>query len=303
MISIVADKYLYFGSYPQSEVLDKEIVNELNKLVTKLPNEKESYDWTNFNYYDNNEIKSFMWFIDIDYNNVKYRGIYFTKIRYGFTNREGYSFSDEERLFPNLLKGTIYWFKFEPIKWMILNKTEEELLLISDLILDHQDYYHNEKERIINGVKIYSNNWEYSNIRKWLNNNFYNQAFNELEKEMIVEKFIDNHNSFNSFSSIYLREQNDTYDKIYLLSYHESLVYFRGSCLCDKTKLTYPTKYAIINLASNGFKPGHKDWYLRTPCNTSSYMVHYTSLGGNVDKETFVYVVEGVRPVINIKMK
>ena len=30
-------------------------------------------------------------------------------------------------------------------------------------------------------------------------------------------------------------------------------------------------------------------------------MVHYATKGGNVDKETFTFVAEGVRPAITIK--
>ena len=39
-------EYLYFGSYPQSEVLDDSIINNLNKLVSED-------NWIDFNYYDN----------------------------------------------------------------------------------------------------------------------------------------------------------------------------------------------------------------------------------------------------------
>lgn len=287
-------EYIYFGSYPQCEVLDDNIINDLNKLVFED-------NWIDFNYYDNDVVSSFMWYQDVIYDGNKYRGVRFNKIRYGFTNREGYTPEDVERLFSHIKLGTIYWFKFEDVKWIILDNKDDELLLISDLIIDHMEFYHSESNRTINNKTIYANNWEHSNIRKWLNDNFYEWAFNEIEKEKILLKEIDNHNSFNNFSSIYLRKQNDTYDKVYLLSYHESLVYFNGSCLYDESKLTIPTKYAIINNMSTGFKPGYKNWFLRTPCNSSSYMVHYVSEGGNVDKEIFTYVLEGIRPVINIK--
>ena len=92
-------------------------------------------------------------------------------------------------------------------------------------------------------------------------------------------------------------------DKVYLLSYHESLTYFNINCLYDESKLTFPTSYAIINNMSLGFKPGYKNWLLRTPCNSSRYMVHYVSDGGNIDKEIFTYLVKGIRPVINIMKK
>lgn len=285
-----------FGSYPIEEIINIDIINELNNLINEN-------NWIDFHYYNNGVDTPFMWHQDIIYNNEKYRGVYFNKIRILFTNEYEYTAEEEQRLFPNIKVGTVYWFKYCPIKWRILNETEDELMLISEFILDNMEFYHNEKDRVINGKIIYPNNWEHSNIRKWLNNNFYNTAFNETEKELIKAKLLDNHNSYNSFSSKYLREQKDTLDKVYLLSYHESLMYFKGWCLSDETKLTTPTKYAIMNLLCTGFKPGYKDWLLRTPCNNSSYMVHHVSKGGNIDKENFTYIVEGIRPVINIKVK
>ena len=287
-------KYLDFGSYPIEEVNNSDIINELNNLVN-------DDNWIDFPYYDNGDDTPFMWYQDIMYNNEKYRGVYFNKIRCLFTNKYGYNREDELRLFPHINIGSVYWFKYCPIQWRILEENKDEIVLISEYILDYMEFYHTKEDRVINNKTIYANNWEYSNIRKWLNDNFYNTAFNESEKELINTKLLDNHNSYNSFSSKYLREQKDTLDKVYLLSYHESLVYFGGWCLSDETKLTTPTKYATMNLLCTEFKPGFKDWLLRTPCNTSSYMVHYVSKGGNIDKENFTFIVEGVRPVINIK--
>ena len=41
-------EYMYFGSYPQSEVLDNNITNELNKLVSED-------NWIDFNAYSMDE--------------------------------------------------------------------------------------------------------------------------------------------------------------------------------------------------------------------------------------------------------
>ena len=38
----------------------------------------------------------------------------------------------------------------------------------------------------------YANNWEYSFIRRWLNETFYNEVFNELQKEIIQTTHLDN---------------------------------------------------------------------------------------------------------------
>ena len=297
------NKYIDFGSYPQSEVTDNKLINELNKLVTTLPTATDYGSWTSYDYYENGVVTPFMWYIDVTYNNELYRGVYFTNIRFTIINREGYDQSDISRIYPHIKLCNIYWYKYEPIKWRVLSDTEDEMLLITDLIVDFMEYYHSQNDRSINGKTIYANNWEYSNIREWLNNKFYNLAFNEKEKELILEKLINNKESFHSFSSKYFRSQNDTVDKVYLLSYHESSLYFSGSCLCDETKLTNPTKYAIINHMISGVRKDCDEWFLRTCGLMNSYMVNYVDEIGKIDDETFVDVVHGIRPVINISKK
>ena len=63
-------EYMYFGSYPQSEVLDDSIISNLNKLVSED-------NWIDFNYYDNGNVSSFMWYQDVIYDGNKYRGVRF----------------------------------------------------------------------------------------------------------------------------------------------------------------------------------------------------------------------------------
>ena len=49
--------------------------------------------------------------------------------------------------------------------------------LLSSLLLDAKAYYSNYDIRTIDNTTVYANNYEYSNIRSWLNNEFYNSAF------------------------------------------------------------------------------------------------------------------------------
>lgn len=60
------------------------------------------------------------------------------------------------------------------------------------MILDSQDYNYTRSSRTIDGKTIFANNYEYSNIRKWLNDNFHNTAFNELQKALIQTVEVDN---------------------------------------------------------------------------------------------------------------
>lgn len=81
-------------------------------------------------------------------------------------------------------KGDTHTFKTEPIKWRVLQATDDELLLMSDKSLDIRPFDTKGK-----------NVWETCSLRKWLNSTnqtasdpgFYDRAFNEDEKAAILE--------------------------------------------------------------------------------------------------------------------
>ena len=82
-------------------------------------------------------------------------------------------------------KGSIFTFgnyeqnkgKAEPIEWIVLDKKDSELFLISKKVLYYKNYSDNNSKNIA---------WENSSIRKWLNNEFYNKAFSNEEKTIIA---------------------------------------------------------------------------------------------------------------------
>ena len=67
------------------------------------------------------------------------------------------------------------YFKYEPIKWRVLQSENGEAFLLSDVILDKQAY--NENDEYIT--------WKESSLRAWLNDKFMNRAFSDEEKEKI----------------------------------------------------------------------------------------------------------------------
>ena len=73
----------------------------------------------------------------------------------------------------------------EPIKWRILNNSGEEMLLVTDKIIDKSPY------DIQSAYPLIDVTYEEADIRQWLNNDFYNKAFPTLdEKTNIIEKEI-----------------------------------------------------------------------------------------------------------------
>ena len=83
-----------------------------------------------------------------------------------------------------------YFFENEkdtrPIEWIVLDNKNDELLLLSNRCLDVIHYF----DQTIPWDYLGTIAWENSHLRNWLNDEFYNQAFREKEKQRIVETMI-----------------------------------------------------------------------------------------------------------------
>ena len=206
------DRFLSFGMYPQNEVADTELKSELTEKAGSTDT------WTSYNYYQNHEKSDFMKYKDIELDGEKYRGVYFTSYRpfytgidveYGLQDNNGYETS------------TIYWFAYEPVQWQILSydADTDTAKMLCKFIMDSQEYYNSYEERTIDGKTVYPINYEYSNIRTWLNDNFYNAAFTVSEKNAIVETVLDNCAVSSDYS---VNDGNSITDNVWLLSRNEA---------------------------------------------------------------------------------
>jgi len=75
---------------------------------------------------------------------------------------------DDDYTFANgtaVARGTEYYFKVEPIKWRVLESGK----LLAESILANVCYYGSTSNRTLGSTTIYANNYNYSNIRAWLN--------------------------------------------------------------------------------------------------------------------------------------
>ncbi|MEG2450845.1 MAG: DUF6273 domain-containing protein, partial [Clostridia bacterium] len=119
---------------------------------------------------------------------------------------------NHKKLFTNgvsqILDGTSYFFKVEPIKWLILKEQNGQATLLAADILD---------THIFDSMK---GDWEKSGVREFLNGDlFLNKAFNLSLKESIVETSLDNRTT--SYSPKNAAALNDTLDKVFLPSYKD----------------------------------------------------------------------------------
>ncbi len=78
--------------------------------------------------------------------------------------------------------GDIYrYYKWEPIKWRVLQAEEDTLFLLADTILDCQIF----EEYIVSDIPTTYPQWIDSDIRGWLRGSFYEYAFNEEERGIV----------------------------------------------------------------------------------------------------------------------
>ena len=143
----------------------------------------------------------------------------------------------------------------EDIAWLVLEKENNKILVISDKALDCQSY---------NTSKV-NVTWENCSLREWLNGTFLHAAFSAEEQAMIVDT-----NVLPGKNPEYSTDPgNTTMDKVFLLSIDEINKYFDylGS---GKARKCVPTAYAIANGVSpnwNYTKDGEVTcwWWLRSP--------------------------------------
>ena len=287
-----AGDVIEFGSYPQSEVTDA-------TLKAALTAKAGSTDgWTSYNYYINSKQSDYMKYTDVEYDGAKYRGVYFTQYRPYWTDSSSStynSYQDDN----GYSASTIYWFKYEPMKWQVLSydSTTGEAVVLSKSIIDSQQYYYGcENIRTIDGATVYPNNYEHSDIRTWLNDTFYNTAFGTSEKNAIVATTLDNSANNQNYDS------NSTTDNVWLLSYSEAQNTAYGF-ISNTTRQATGTAYALCQGTSKNSSNGCSYWCLRSASVHHYYFVCYVGDGGSVSEFCNVNGTSySVRPALTLNL-
>ena len=298
---------VYFGEYPQTQVTDendsgKSLRNSLNMAAGSAPAAGSPGKWTSYDYYIEDVVTEYMWYIDVEYQGSRYRGVYFTRYRELFT-MNGF-FSHDYQKDNGYETNTVYWFKYEPIEWRVLDQTGSKALLMANVILDSQQYYFSIENRTIEGSTVYPTNYKESDIRAWLNGTFFDTAFDEYTKAIIPATTVDN-----SVSSMPLNEDFDrakyacenTQDRVFLLSWEEmkSVAYgfLNDESAYDQARKLQGTDYAKaqgLYVASKG----NSRWYLRTPTIWGDANVYCVNYDGTATDSRVTRTDVGVVPVL-----
>ena len=130
----------------------------------------------------------------------------------------------------------------DPICWDVLDKDGDAVLLISYDVIAYQRFSDSRKCVI----------WEDSEIRTWLNQEFYAEAFDEEEQASIRETTLENPSTVgfaahvDPSGDVQVRESRpDTKDKIFLLSWKEAEQYY-GNRLTDASILGRRPSRAVL---------------------------------------------------------
>lgn len=179
----------------------------------------------------------------------------------------------------------------EDVEWLVLDVQEDRALLISKYLLDSEPY--NTTDDHVT--------WETCTLRKWLNDEFINTAFSDMEKAQIPTVTLSDDDFNNSMDM-----GNATQDRIFLLNPSDANRYF-GS---DDERKCNATYYAInrydhnnptINTDGSIDTGLSNEWWLRTFPDPEYYDGEYVTNKGwkNIINDTLILTFDKfIRPAM-----
>ncbi len=301
-VDVEVGDLIKFGSYPQTKVTDTSLLSALNSL---------SLSWVSYGYYSgtgnlyDGQMTSgdYMKYADVTYKGERYRAVKFTEYRpynTGDETRSVYTNQDENGYYTN----TVYWFKFETLKWRVLDP--DEGFMVCESIIDSQPYnntiyYKYSTYWQDTSCTTYANDYATSSIRDWLNDDFYHTAFTSAEKSQIQKSAQDNscykpnHPQYDSAT---------TNDKIFLLSWDEvtnSEYGFNSGHSADTARRAQGTDYA----KAQGLYVYHSYsyWWLRSPSISSEGVCAVNDEDGFCLSSDVYFTDGGIRPALKLNPK
>ena len=260
---------VWFGSYPQSEVVCETDSDAIANLETMNTNFGVEYSKVSESIWNSIVNASYDGNGDAKVGSTKYRRIKKGDATYATSgDSTQYNWKDED---------AYHYFRYEPIKWRVLNVNGIDAFLLADKALDDQCYNNSY-------VDI---TWETCTIRSWLNgydsssnsygrdytkSNFINTAFTSSERNAIKTTEVVNDNNIRYGTA----GGNDTSDKVFLLSENEvynsntalSYGFVKGGDTYDEGRRCKSSTFAkAMGLWSNTSSSyaGTCWWWLRSP--------------------------------------
>lgn len=174
----------------------------------------------------------------------------------------------------------------EDIVWYVLDTQGDKALIVSRDVLDFKQY--------AESIKPYDITWEESELRTWLNGDFYSSAFSDSEKAAIYTTDLTN-----DANPVFGTDGGSaTVDNVFILSTSEVQTYFKN----DVQKRSAATAKARASSSDSALY--HDDlkssyWWLRNP-GIFGYSTMYTHYNGApvYDGMAGANFIGGVRPAM-----
>ena len=252
-----------FGSYPQTWVEDPATLAALN--ARELTWSSYGYYWGTDHFDGQMAPRDYMRYAEAELDGVRYRAVTFDYWRSNSHQKPAIKQN------VGYVAGEVYWFRYEPIAWRVLDAAEG--LLVSDRQLDAQPFsnYVLSAGYNANGYELlwgdagqnwYASDYEHSSLRSWLNGTFYAAAFDAEERARIpvttvsnlCDKTLDGETGYEAYDSW------PTSDKVFLLSYEDAQnpAYF----VDGKATRAEWTDYTVIQGRSSSSVANNEDLYV-----------------------------------------
>ena len=263
-------KTIKYGLYPQSNVSDSSLISALDALSAPEANG---------------------WYL---YEEKYYAKVCATPYNTSYKFNNGITIKE----------GTTYWFVCQPIVWKILSNTNSECYVVSSVLLDAHCYYSSTSSRTIDEQIVYPSNYKYSDVRKWLNEDFYDSAF-ALGNENIQTTIVDNSASTADITYTQAVCAN-TEDNVFLPSYKDYKNFTYGF-KSDESRYCRTTDWARARGAyycssSDSYQYNGEYWTRSPNGNLTSMAKIISYMGGLLDSEGVYESCCSVRPAITIKI-
>ena len=287
---------IQYGNYPQSEVAETDALKAAADAAAWKSFGDYSGDSDDYSgYYIAGTTMApgdFFQYADFVQDGVQYRAIRFTEYRPFMScqiRKEDYSNQPSNGYAPN----TVYYFKYEPIAWRVLDPAAG--LVMCDTVLDSRafqnfitkigDQFYGDA-----GGSAYATDWAHSELRAWLNQDFYQTAFTAAQQANIRETTLSTV-GYNEQANIVLPDSTETVDRVFLLSYDDAMNPGYGFVVnLDEAKRIEGSDYAkargLYYIDNGGFAADdvHAFWNLRTAYSTQRvYTIYPTGFVNNID--------------------
>ncbi|MGK2349489.1 DUF6273 domain-containing protein [Actinomyces sp. W5033] len=172
----------------------------------------------------------------------------------------------------------------EPLEWIVLDRIDDHLLLLTANVIASRPYHHVPFEAIT---------WADSDLRAWLNTDFLTRALTPDEQDLVEPTVLDNPDQ----SVTGTEGGAPTTDRVLALSETDAVIYLSADWDREWTgQATVVPAAASPALYTDD--EGHADWWLRSPGGDDYAAQYVSAAGAPVTAGIAVDAELGVRPAL-----